>query len=161
MNNGIKTILRILFAVLIFVQTGPGLSQTDKKLPKNPLFFKIVVNLPGKTADSYMKGTYSVKSEGKLITRGNVFLKGLVTPESRTFETCIASADTIDFSNDGLDWSIKGSIYDSGFKETFAFSSWNMSTFSGPIEGVGFVITLRNDKQTYINNKVFSKSEKK
>ena len=161
MRTGTKTLMHILLIALIIFETGSGLSQSEEKLPKNPLFFKFSISLPGKTEDSYFKGTYTVKSGGKFITRGNVFLKGLVTPKTRSFERCIASADTIDLANDGLDWSIKGSIYDSSFKETFPVSSWNMSTFSNPVDGIGFIITLGKDKRIFINNKIFNKKEDK
>ncbi|MFC1725534.1 hypothetical protein ACFL4T_07890 [candidate division KSB1 bacterium] len=140
----------------IFIYHGNLFAQTKKEKPADKIYFNMTLDLPGKTKSSYFKGSYSVKSGDKLITKSNIFLNGLESEEERTFKTYIASLDTIDLANDGLKWTIKGSIYDSKFKETFPISSMNMSTFSKPLEGIGFLITLRENKNVYIRNIIFS-----
>ena len=144
----------LIFSILII--NGNLFAQSNKEKSENRIYFKVTVDLPGKMKASYFKGSYTVKSGNKLVTKGNIFLNGLETEEDRTFKTTIASLDTIDLANNGLEWTIKGSIYDSEFKETFPLSSMNMSTFGKPIEGIGFSINLKENKSIYIRNMVFS-----
>jgi hypothetical protein len=140
----------------IFIYHGNLFAQVKVEKPENQIYFNVTLDIPGKTKSSYFKGSYTVKSGDKLITKNNIFLNGLETKKDRTFKTYIASLDTIDLANDGLKWTIKGSIYDSKFKETFPISSMNMSTFSKPLEGIGFSISLKDNKSVYIRNVIFS-----
>ena len=141
--------------VIGLLTAGSLFAQTDNKTDSNHVFFRIAVNLPGKTNLSHAEGTYFVKSGNKLITRGKFNLKDLSTNEKRTFQIMIADADTIDWQNQGLEWSFKGEIYDSKLKETFPVFSMNMTAFSAAAGGIGFEVKINDQKHVTINNRIY------
>jgi len=62
---------------------------------KTNLYYKLTIDLPGKTKESYCSGLYTIRCEGKVLESGEIILKDLSNNENRTFqkEIIIAGMD--------------------------------------------------------------------
>lgn len=150
-----QTYLPMLLGIL-FLNICPVSSQTGIKTEKGKdVYFKFTINLPGKLKGSTVEGNYTIRCGRKLIAKGTFKLDGLVAKEDRIFKKIVANADSIDWREEGLEWRMKCTIYDAKLKKTLPCSSMNMSTFSAPVDGVGFQVTINEQGNVDINNKYY------
>lgn len=130
--------------------------QSINASKKTNLFYRLTVNLPGKTKESYCSGMYTIRCEGKVLESGEIFLKDLSTYENRTFQKEIIIAGT-DLQNKKIMWNFRGMIFDSILSEKYEPMYMQEEIFNESIEGIGFNINIGEDKSFKIDKVVFRK----
>jgi acetyl esterase/lipase len=120
------------------------------------LYYKLTIDLPGRTAESHVKGTYWVRCGDRLLASGEVSLNDLRGEAGRTFQREYA-ASVADFSSNELAWNFKGEIFDSQLNETLPLIVTQSAKYAGGVEGVGFHFQIGADGLADVQKKVYIK----
>lgn len=123
---------------------------------KTSLYYKLTIDLPGKTKGSFCEGQYTILCEGKVLANGEITLKDLSTNENRTFQKEIIITGT-DLQNKKIMWNFRGMIFDSELSEKYEPMYMQEEIFNQSIEGIGFNIHIGEDKSFKIDKVVFGK----
>jgi hypothetical protein len=130
--------------------------QSINASKKTNLYYKLIIDLPGKTKESYCEGQYLILCEGKVLERGEISLKDLSTDENRTFQKKIIIAGT-DLQSKKIMWNFRGKIFDSELSEDYEPMYMQEEIFNESIEGIGFNIHIGKDRSFKIDKVVFRK----
>jgi acetyl esterase/lipase len=122
------------------------------------IYYKFVVDLPGKNKDSTCKGNFIVKCAGRTLARGAIDLPDLSTEEKRTFRQDIVLTGD-DLVRSEILWNFQGEIFDSILQEKFEYMRADSAEFDETIEGLGFVFKIAADKNVTVEPKVYRKGE--
>lgn len=120
------------------------------------IFYDLVVDLPGKNADSYCKGNFMMKCAGRTLVRGSIDLPDLSTAEKRKFRQYfeISGVNLIGYE---VLWNFQGEIFDSSLQEKFEYARAEGIEFDETIEGLGFVFKITSDRNVTVEPKVYRK----
>ena len=117
------------------------------------IFYEFVVDLPGKTADSYGKGNFMMKCAGRTLVRGSIDMPDLSTEAKRTFrQDVVLEGD--DLVGNEILWNFQGEIFDSTLQEKFEYMRAESTEFDETIEGLGFIFKITTDKKVSLEPKV-------
>jgi acetyl esterase/lipase len=130
--------------------------QSINASKKTNLYYKLTIDLPGKTKESYCEGQYTILCEGKVLDRGEISLKDLSTNENRIFQKKIIITGT-DLQSKKIMWNFRGMIFDSELSEKFEPMYMQEEIFNETIEGIGFNIHIGKDRSFKIEKFVFRK----
>ena len=118
------------------------------------LYYKLTIDLPGKTKESYCKGRFVLLCQGKVLAEGEISLKDLSAMEKRTFwEDLVISG--FDLRNKELMWNFRGEIFDAELSKKFEPMYMQGKPFDDSIKGVGFTIRIREDGSFTIDKMLF------
>jgi acetyl esterase/lipase len=120
------------------------------------LYYKLSIDLPGKTKESYCKGQYAILFEGKVLDNGEINLNDLSVNGNRTFQKEIIISG-MDLQNKKIMWNFRGMIFDSELSEKFEPMYMQEEIFNDTIEGIGFNIHIGKDRSFKIDKVVFRK----
>jgi acetyl esterase/lipase len=128
----------------------------SENLSKVNLYYKLTIDLPGETSESYCKGKFGLYWEGKTLASGDIYMENLSTTKSRTFfkEVTITG---IDLHNKKILWNFRGEIYDSKLGEKFEPMYMQEEMYNDSITGIGFYIHIKTDKSFKIDKVVYRK----
>jgi len=137
----------------------------DKQALKNsdslesfPLYYKLTIDLPGKTKTSYCEGRFVILCEGKTLAEGVIALLDLSTEAKRTFQQNIVLSG-VDLNNKEIMWNYRGEIYDSELNEKYEPMFMQEEKFDNSIEGIGFHVQIDNNREFNIVKSVFRNYE--
>ncbi|MFC1724192.1 M20/M25/M40 family metallo-hydrolase [candidate division KSB1 bacterium] len=133
----------------------PGLNKIDKS-KDTKIYYKITVDLPGRTKESYCRGSYLVKCGDKIIKRGTITLNDLSSEEGRTFKEEIEITG-IDLTDKELMWNFRGEIYDSKLNEKFGPMRMEGMKFDKNIDGIGFNFKISESGKFSMDKAVYLK----
>jgi acetyl esterase/lipase len=127
--------------------------STDKTYD---IYYKIVIDLPGKNKNSYCKARYMIRCGDKTLAQGDIYLPDLSTPEKSTFIKNIKITG-IDLTNREIMWNFTGEIYDSQLNEKFDIRRMDGTDFDDKIEGIGFHVKIDETGQSKTDKMVYKK----
>jgi len=120
------------------------------------LFYRLVIDLPGKTNSSYCKGRFTIRCEGKILAEGEIFLNGMTTENNRTFQQNIVISG-VDLSTKEIMWNFRGEIFDSILNEIIEPGQMQGIKFDNSIKGIGYHLSIDEDKSLHFEKKVYRK----
>ena len=118
------------------------------------LFYRLRIELPGKTEKSYCRGRFAIMCEGKTLAAGYISLPDLSSPEKRTFEKQITIAG-VDLTNRLILWNFRGEVFDSEINEVIEPGQLQNEKYDKKIKGVGFDLMIGPDQSVQFTKKVF------
>ncbi len=131
-------------------------SKTALSTKNYHLFYRLVIDLPGKTKSSYCKGRFTIRCEGKILAKGEILMNGLTTEEDRTFQQNVVISG-IDLSSKEILWNFRGEIFDSELDGIIEPGQMQGANFDNSIKGVGYHLNIGRDKSPYFEKKVYRK----
>jgi acetyl esterase/lipase len=131
---------------------GPGIGSSKKI----HLFYRLKLELPGKTEQSYCRGRFHVRGKGEILAQGKIQMYGLSTAEERLFQQEIVITG-VDLDGEQIMWNFQGEIFDSQFDKTFEIMYMQGETYDSSIGGIGYHICINEDKTTSIEKLVYRK----
>ncbi len=137
----------VILAILVTV----SFSQEKNK----PIYFKLTIDLPGKNDRSYFEGDFRVRSGNKVLIEKNISLRGLKTEKDRTFSADIGDPGSIDTAVEGINWRIRGVLYDSKSKKKFEPARMDNIKSRKSIDGVGFEIIVDDNNNIQTKSKIY------
>ena len=113
-------------------KAGPAVQS----LKETPLYYRLTIELPGKTEKSYCKGRFMVRGGGEVLVRGNIEMNDLSSADKRMFqqEFMITGAD---MAGEEIMWNFQGEIYDSTIDEKFEIMYKQGEKYDFSLEGNG------------------------
>ncbi len=129
-------------------------SNFDKTYENQVVYYKLNIELPGKTKESYCKGRYAVMCDGKTLASGLIDLTDLSIDQNRIFQKEIKIKD-IDLTDKLILWNFRGEIFDSDLNKTFEPGFLQNEKYNKSIKGIGFDIKLEKGKSVVIKKKVY------
>lgn len=124
---------------------------------KTTLYYKLTIDLPGRTAESHVKGTFWVRAGDRELASGAIDLSDLSSEAGRTFKREFTAAG-VDFTSSELAWNFSGEIFDSVLKDTLNLMNRQIAKYSDLVEGVGFHIQIGADGAPSVQKKVYLKN---
>jgi acetyl esterase/lipase len=136
------------------VEAKPSVSRTAAK--GYNIYYEFIVDLPGKSKDSYCKGNFMMKCGGRTLVRGTIDMPDLSTGEKRTFrqEVEISGVNLVGYE---ILWNFQGEVFDSALQEKFEYMRAEGTEFDETIEGLGFIFKITADKNVTLEPKVYKK----
>jgi acetyl esterase/lipase len=131
-------------------------SHEEKSRPSAEygLYYKITVELPGKTAKSFCKGLFNILCDGKVLAGGQISLTDLSTLPGRQFKKeFIIGGDTP--INKVIMWNYRGEIYDSKLDKKFEFMKMARVEYEQDVKGIGFEIDISDDGDAEMTERVY------
>ena len=132
----------------------PSRDSKEEVKQQYDLFYRLTIELPGKTKESYCNGGFFIKCEGETLANGKISLKDLSTDRKRIFEKQITISST-DLTDKLILWNFRGEIFDSEINELFEPGFLQNEKYDKSIRGIGFDIIIKSDKSVKINKKVY------
>ena len=123
---------------------------------KTNLYYMLTIDLPGRTAKSYVKGTFWVRCGDRELSAGEIDLSDLSSEAGRTFKREFTAAG-VDFKSCELTWNFSGEIYDSELNEKLPLMMRQIAKYNDQVEGVGFHFQIGADGTPGIQKKVYLK----
>mgnify|MGYP001066167777 CR=1 FL=1 len=120
------------------------------------IYYKIVIDLPGRDKNSYCKAAYMIRCGDKTLAQGEINLPDLSTPEKSTFKKDIKITG-IDLTNRELMWNFRSEIFDCKLNQKFEIMRMDGTDFDDKIEGIGFHITIDESGQSKTDKMVYKK----
>jgi acetyl esterase/lipase len=136
------------------VEAKPSASRTAAEGYK--IYYEFIVDLPGKSKDSYCKGNFMMKCAGRTLVRGSINMPDLSTQEKRTFRQEVEISETNLVGYEIL-WNFQGEVFDSTLQEKFEYMRAEGTEFDETIEGLGFIFRITADKNVTLEPKVYKK----
>ncbi|UCG63151.1 MAG: hypothetical protein JSV52_07690, partial [Candidatus Zixiibacteriota bacterium] len=118
------------------------------------LYYRLTIDLPGKTAESYCRGLCQVHSGLDIFWEGVLSLPDLTADEGRTVQQEVTVSST-NLDSLVIEWNFRGVIYDSKLGKKYGPLMSERELLDSTIEAVGFHIqvnpdgTLATDKRVY------------
>jgi acetyl esterase/lipase len=120
------------------------------------IYYKIVIDLPGKNKNSYCKAAYKIRCGDKTLAQGDIYLPDLSTPEKSTFKKNIKITG-IDLTNREIMWNFRSEIYDSKLNQKFEIRRMDGTDFDDKIEGIGFHVKIDETGKSKTDKMVYKK----
>jgi len=124
---------------------------------KTPLYYKLTIDLPGRTAKSYVKGTFWVRCGDRELASGAIDLSDLPSEAGRTFKSEFTAAG-VDFKSCELAWNFRGEIYDAELNGKLPLMMRQIAKYNDRVEEIGFHFQINADGSHDIQKKVYLKS---
>lgn len=118
------------------------------------LYYRLTIELPGKTDKSFCRGRFTVRSEGKILARGNIEMNDLSSAENQMFQQELFIIGE-DLSSKDIMWNFQGEIFDSELNEKFEIMYMQGEKYDSTIKGLGYHIRINKDKSFDIEKKVY------
>ena len=143
---------------------APKLKSPDQSTPppaidstlKTNLYYKLTIDLPGRSAKSFVKGTFFVRCGERELVSGDINLLDLSSEAGRTFKREFV-ATGVDFASCELNWNFKGEIYDAKLDDTLPLIIRQIAKYNAQVEGVGFHFQIAADGTLDVQKKVYLK----
>jgi acetyl esterase/lipase len=123
------------------------------------LYYKLTVELPGKTEKSFCRGHFLVQSEEEILAQGKIEMNDLSTAEKRMFQQELVITG-VDLNGKEIMWNFRGEIFDSELDEKFEVMYLQGEKYEPSIEGLGYHIRINKDKNAGIEKKVYRRSDR-
>lgn len=135
-------------------EVGPG-KQSSKEIR---LYYRLTVELPGKTEESFCRGLFQVRGRGEIVAQGKIEMNDLSTADKRMFqqELVITGAD---LNGEKIMWNFRGEIFDSRLDKKYEFMYMQGETYDPSIEGLGYHFQINEDLTYVIEKKIFRKQK--
>ena len=121
------------------------------------IYYKLIVDLPGKNKSSSCKATYMIRCGDTIIAQGVIDLFDLSTQEKSTFKRDIKITG-IDLTNREITWNFRGEVFDSKLKQKFEITRMDGADFNEDIEGIGFHVKIDETGKSSTEKTVYKKS---
>jgi acetyl esterase/lipase len=131
-----------------------NLSPIFKSSKEIHLYYKLTVELPGATEESFCRGRFTVLAGGEILSRGKIEMIDLSTAEKRIFQQDIELAG-VDLAGEKIMWNFQGEIYDSNLDEKFEIMYMEGETYDSSLDGVGYHIRINEDKKASIEKMIY------
>jgi acetyl esterase/lipase len=125
-----------------------------QSLGETRLFYRLTIELPGKTEKSFCRGRFTVRSEGKILAQGKIEMNDLSSVENQMFQQDLVIIG-VDLSGKEILWNFQGEIFDSELDEKFEIMYMQGEKYEPSIEGLGYHIRINKDKTAGIEKKVY------
>ena len=130
--------------------------DTNNATNEYSIYYKITIDLPGKTPDSYCIGRFKVICEGKDLAEGEISMKDLSTEDNRTYQKDFLITG-INLQNKELMWNFRGEVFDSKLNEKYGPMYMQGVKFDDSITGIGYSFRINPDKSFEIDKEVYRK----
>lgn len=121
------------------------------------LYYRLIVELPGKTGESYCRGRFMVRGGGEVLARGEIYMNDLSSEEKRTFQEKIVITGS-ELSGEEIMWNFQGEIFDSKLDKKFEIMFMQGEKYEPSLEGIGYHIRIKEDKTLDIEKRVYKKN---
>jgi len=138
----------------IDVNAIPEKRNKDLSSGTYDLFYRLTIDLPGKTAKSNCKGNFRVLCEGKTLAEGEIDLDDLSTEKKRIFHQNLVLTG-VELIGKEIMWNFRGEIFDSELNEKFEPMYMQGEKFDASIVGIGYHIYIDKDRDFKILKKIF------
>jgi acetyl esterase/lipase len=125
--------------------------QSSKEIP---LYYRLTIELPGKTEKSFCRGRFTVRAEGKIIAQGNIEMKDLSSEENRVFQQGLVLTGA-ELEGKEIMWNFQGEIFDSELNENFEIMYMQGEKYNKSVEGIGYHIRINRDNTAGIEKRVY------
>lgn len=125
-----------------------------QSLGETRLFYRLTIELPGKTENSFYRGRFTVRSEGKILAQGKIEMNDFSSVENQMFQQDLVIIG-VDLSGKEILWNFQGEIFDSELDEKFEIMYMQGEKYEPSIEGLGYHIRINKDKTAGIEKKVY------
>jgi len=125
-----------------------------KSSSKIRLYYRLTIELPRKTDKSFCRGRFTVRSSGEILAQGKIEMKDLSSAENRIFQQEL-SITGVDLNGQEIMWNFQGEIFDSELAEKFEIMYMQGEKYEPSIEGIGYHISIKEDKTVGIEKKVY------
>ncbi len=132
------------------------LKMGTQSLKKTHLYYRLTVELPGKTETSYCRGRFQIRGGDEILAQGEISLNDLSSEEKRIFlqELIIKG---VDLNGKEIMWNFRGEIFDSKLDDKFEIMYMQGEKYDPSIEGIGYHFHIKDDKTLDIEKKVYRK----
>lgn len=120
------------------------------------LFYRLTLELPGKTETSFCRGRFLVRCGSEVLAQGNINMNDLSSKEKRTFQQEFVIEGS-DMKGEEIMWNFRGEIYDSKLDEKFEIMYMQGEKYDPSLEGLGYHFNIKEDKTVGIEKKVYRK----
>jgi acetyl esterase/lipase len=111
------------------------------------LYYRLTIELPGKTEKSFCRGRFQVRSGGKILAQGKIDMQDLSSEVKRMFQQELVITG-VDLNGEEIMWNFRGEIFDSELDEKSEIMYMQGEKYDPSLEGIGYHIRI---------NKVFRK----
>jgi acetyl esterase/lipase len=118
------------------------------------LYYKLTLELPGKTGKSFCRGRFQVRCEGEILAQGTIEMTDLSSEEKRLFKQELVITGK-DLNGKEIMWNFRGEIFDSELDETFEIMYMQGEKYDSSLEGVGYHIRINQEKRAGIEKRVY------
>lgn len=126
-------------------------------LKKIRLYYRLTVDLPGKTGASYCRGRFMVRGGDKILAQGEISMNDLSSEAKRTFQQELIIVEE-DLDEREIMWNFRGEIFDSVLSEKFEIMYMQGEKYDRSLEGLGYHFHINTDKTVDIEKKVYRKN---
>jgi acetyl esterase/lipase len=130
------------------------LKMGTQSLKETHLYYRLTVELPGKTETSYCRGRFKVRGRGKILAQGEISMNGLSSEEKRKFQQELVIT-SVELSSEEIMWNFRGEIFDSKLDEKFEIMYMQGEKYDPSLEGIGYHFKIKDDKTVDIEKKVY------
>lgn len=143
----------------IDLKSVKNLKKSKRIVPDNEyqLYYKLTVDIPGKTKNSYVKGLFRILCAGEILAKGEISLKNLDSEEIAIFQKEFIIS-RFDLRDKDIMWNFRGEIYDSKLDEKFGPMFMQGEPYNDSIEGVGYHIHINEQGNLNIEKQVYRKT---
>jgi acetyl esterase/lipase len=131
----------------------PGI-QSSKEIH---LYYRLTVDLPGKSDKSFCRGLFQLRCGGEILTQGKINMNDLSSDEKRMFQRELVITG-MDLEDKEIMWNFRGEIFDSELDETFEIMYMQGEKYDSTLEGLGYHLHIKEDKTVDIEKKVYRKN---
>ena len=118
------------------------------------LSYRITIDLPGKTPESYCLGRFKILCDGNVLAAGEISMKGLSTKDKRIYRKDFLISG-INLQDKEIMWNFRGEVFDSELNEKYGPMIMRGEKFDESITGVGYSIRINQDKTFNMEKKVY------
>jgi len=127
-----------------------------QSLKETHLYYRLTVELPGKTGASYCRGHFLVRGGDEILAQGEISMNDLSSEEKRTFQQKLMIT-AVDLNGEEIMWNFRGEIFDSKRDEKFEIMYMQEEKYDPSLEGIGYHFHIKDDKTVDIEKKVYRK----
>jgi len=125
-----------------------------QSLKETHLYYRLTVELPGKTGTSYCRGLFLVRGGDEILAQGEISMNDLSSEEKRIFQQELIIKG-VDLKGMEIMWNFRGEIFDSELNEKFEIMYMQGEKYDPSIEGIGYHFHINNKKTVDIEKKVY------
>jgi len=125
-----------------------------QSLEKIHLYYRLTIELPGKTIKSFCRGRFTVRAGGEILAKGKIEMNDLSSAEKRIFQQDLVITG-VALNGEEIMWNFQGEIFDSELDEKFEIMYMQGEKYEPSIEGLGYHIRINKDKTAGIEKKVY------
>lgn len=148
--------LEVDSSVTLPIDTLSSIAKDSLPVQSRNLYYRLTVDLPGKTAESYCRGLCQVYSGLDIFWEGILNLPDLSAEKGRTIQQEVTVSST-NLDSLVVEWNFRGVLYDSQLDKKYGPLKSEHELLDSTIEAIGFHLQVNPDGTLDMEKKVYRK----